>query len=405
MKSSQGIGVGQPMDAQRAGEPLSNTERSTMKQATDSPAEAPSGDSITDKLTELEVLFTDFLAWIPRTFDQQRGGFYYALSSVGEPRFEADIESTCAAMAAIDAMGLLPCVSQGMRGSIVNYLQTRQDPDTGYFFDPQNGMRNVERLRGRALNVSLKTLAMLGAAPLHPLPGTDNGDHTLAHLRSEAAFAEWLDHRPWDNSWLAQDNIQAQTSLISLLPEDEREARVSQAVDYVHNRQDPETGYAGSGSPYVLLSGAFKLALFCRDFARPVPLAEKIYASALDCIRAEDCLDACWLRNPIELVEVLAPHIGGVPQDDLAEIVSISTANASRFLEPDGGFSRKIGRSTASPNEVLLGLGLAEGDWNASTQLAARVRPALYRLASQVQPALPGHEAFGQASDATALGG
>lgn len=375
-----------------------------MNQAVDRPMKASSRDTITDQLAELEVLFAGFLSWIPRTFDPERGGFYYALSAVDKPEFEADIESTCAAMAAIEAMGLLPAVSDEVRGSVVNFLQQRQDPATGYFFDRQNEMRTVERLRGRALNVSLKTLTMLGAAPLHPLPGTGNGDESLEHLRSEAAFASWLDDRPWNNSWLAQDNIQAQTSLIQLLPQEQQQARVTQAINYVRSRQAAETGYAGDGSPFVLMSGAFKLALFCRDFGREVPLAENIYVSTLDCIHGQECLDACWLRNPIELVEVLAPQIGGVPLEDLAQIVSISTSNASGFLEPDGGFSRKIGRSSASPNEVPLGLGLAEGDWNASTQLAARVRPALYRLANQAQPSLPGHDGFGQALNAAAFG-
>ncbi len=376
-----------------------------MTKAVDSPAQASSEDTITTDLAELEGLFSGFLTWIPRLFDRERGGFYYALSSVNRPGFEVDIESTCAAMAAIEALGLLPSVPDQMRSLIVNYFQQRQDPATGYFFDPQNEMRAVERLRGRALNVSLKTLAMLGAEPLHPLPGKDDRDQTFDHLRSEAAFEDWLDARPWENSWLAQDNIQAQTSLIRLLPADQREARVSQAIDYVHHRQDQATGYAGGGSPYALMSGSFKLALFCRDFVRPVPLAGQIYASTLECIRNEECLDACWLRNPIELVEVLAPQLGGVPREDAAEIVRVSTGNASAFLEFDGGFSRKIGRSSASPNEVQLGLGLAEGDWNASTQLAARVRPALYRLAGRVQPALPGHERFRRALEVAAFNG
>ncbi|BCW44948.1 hypothetical protein [Arthrobacter sp. StoSoilB5] len=362
------------------------------------------GETITDGLTALDGLFADFLRWIPRLFDPERGGFYYALSSTNQPEFEADIESTCAAMAAIDELGLLPSVTDSVRARIVNFLQERQDPESGYFFDRQNEMREVERLRGRALNVSLKTLSMLGASPLHNLPGQDKEDQTLEHLWSEAAFAAWLDARPWHNSWLAQDNIQAQTSLIRLLPQAQQEARVAQAIAYVRSRQDTATGHAGGGTPYVVLSGSFKLALFCRDFGRPVPLAQQIYASTLECIREEDCLDACWLRNPIELVEVLAPQIGGIPPSELADIVRISAVNASAFLEPDGGFSRKIGQSSASPNEIRLGLGAAEGDWNASTQLAARVRPALYRLAGQKQPALPWSNDFGQALHAAASG-
>ncbi|WP_432104172.1 hypothetical protein [Streptomyces sp. bgisy091] len=348
-----------------------------------------------DDLAGFESLFDGLLAWLPRLHDAQSGGFYYALSSRTQPQFAPDIESTCMALRIIKQYDLLESLPASVHAGLVRFLQARQDPDSGFFFDPHNEMRTIERMRGRALSSALDALENLGVRALHPLPGTGATEDTyLHHLQSVASFEAWLDERPWDNSWMAQDNIQAQSSLIKLLPEERQDELVDAALAHVLRRQDLKTGYAGGGAPYVRLSGAFKLALFCRAFDRPVPYAERIYESTLACLREETCEDACWLRNPLELIEVLQPQLGPLPQTELAEVVHISTRNARRFAQPDGGFSRSSDGASPSPNEVVLGLGLAEGDLNASVQLATIVRPTLYRFADVEVPRAGGPDAW-----------
>ena len=120
-----------------------------------------------------------------------------------------------------------------------------------------------------------------------------------------------------------------------------------------------------------------------------MPRADEVYAAAFEVIRTEDCTDACWLRNPVELVDVVGAQRGGVPPQDVAELVTITTRNAVPFARPDGGFSRHVGASVPAPNEVRLGLGLDEGDLNATHQFVTTVRPTLYRLTGLDAPSLP----------------
>ncbi|SOD64404.1 hypothetical protein SAMN06297387_116128 [Streptomyces zhaozhouensis] len=68
-----------------------------------------------------------------------------------------------------------------------------------------------------------------------------------------------------------------------------------------------------------------------------MPGAERIREATLRCVREEECADACWLRNPIELVEVLEPQLGAMSRRDTDELVRLSTANAARFAAADGG--------------------------------------------------------------------
>lgn len=350
--------------------------------------DATSARGTEDDLAEFDRMFARVLEWLPRLWDRERGGFYYALSSTTRSEFEADIESTAFAVNIIRGAGLLTELPGTVRSGIVAYFHERQDPESGYFLDRHNEMREIERLRGRALDMATTALTILGATPRYPLPSASGSPYTR-HVESVASFEAWLANRPWDDSWLAQDNIQAQASLLMLLPADLREILVDSALCEVQSRQDPATGFAGDGVPYNRLSGAFKLALFCRQVGRPLPLAHEIYNASFAVIRTEECTDACWLRNPVELIDVLGEQMGGIPETDLAELVRVTTENSARFLRPDGGFSRHVGRSVPAPNDVRLGLGLDEGDLNATHQFVKTVRPTLYRLAGVEAPPLP----------------
>ncbi|MFE7505379.1 hypothetical protein [Promicromonospora sp. NPDC057488] len=341
------------------------------------------------ELAEFDHLFVNVLDWLPGLWDRERGGFYYALSSTGASEFEADIESTAFAVNIIARAGLLGSLPRAVRTALVRFFQDRQDRRSGYFLDPQNEMREIERLRGRALDMATSALARLGAEPLYPLPDPGTGATAYTrHVESVDAFEEWLDQRPWENSWLAQDNIQAQAALLMLLPDSRRDALVGTAIRYVSARQDPVTGFAGEGVPYNRLSGAFKFALFCRQVGHAVPRAREIYDAAFEVIRTQECTDACWLRNPVELIDVVGAQLGGVGERDVAELVRITTANSRGFARDDGGFSRHLGHSLEAPNEVRLGFGLDEGDLNATHQFVTTVRPTLYRLAGVAAPAL-----------------
>src|SRR5690606_2759095 len=149
---------------------------------------------------------------------------------------------------------------------------------------------------------------------------------------------------------------------------------------YLNGIQHPDTGFWGEGTPYVQLSGTFKLHLLYKRFGMPLPRKERIYAAILHTLRTEKAVDMCYVRNPISLLDSLEAEI---PPDEMTEITSVTLDNMARLKQEDGGFSRELGHSPPAPNvaqvkpgelypdmpaAVPLGLGEAEGDMNAGTQ-------------------------------------
>lgn len=332
-----------------------------------------------EKLEQFDHLYKGFYTWLAGQYDPEYGGFYYARSSKGDPRFQPDIESTAQAINILEASDLLKTMPETMRHKLIVFFQSRQVPE-GYFFDPHNNMRKVDRMVGRAVNYSSNCLRRLGAKPIYPLPGTKGMATLPDYLKSVDGFRKWLDERPWDYAWMAGDNIQAAGIFIRQLPEGERTVLLNLVWDYLETHQDPVTGMWGGGRPYIRLSGAFKLALFYDMFHKEIPRADRIYQSVLKTLREDVSEDMCWTRNPMDLLRVLHYQLGSYPEKDLTEVIEITYRNLKQYLKPDGGFSRHPDRSLETPNNVQLGKGLVEGDMNAGTQ-AVRIRSLCYSLA------------------------
>jgi hypothetical protein len=237
----------------------------------------------------------------------------------------------------------------------------------------------VDRMVGRAVAYSSGCLRMLGARPLYPLPGERGRESMPPYLKDLGTFSAWMDGRPWDYAWMACDNISVCATYLRNLPLEDRGPYMDLLWSYLRDRQDPQTGFWGGGRPYVRLSGAFKLATLYRAFDRPMPREEALYRSLLKTIREDESEDMCWTRNAMDLLLTLKPQLPPLPEEEKAEILSITRKNLGRYLKADGGFSRHRESSLETPNNVPLGLGLAEGDMNASTQ-ALRIRSLGHEL-------------------------
>ncbi len=334
------------------------------------------------QLRDMDALLKDFYRWLAGQYDPQSGGFYYAHSSIGHPEFQPDIESTAQAVNIMAASGLIPAMPEWMKKGLISFFHQRQQPESGFFYDPHNGMAKVDRMAGRAVNYSVSSLRLLGAAPLYPVPGVGGTGTLPEYMRDLPPFKRWMSERTWSNAWSACDNISATTIFIEHLPEKEKQAYLDAVVDFLAEKQDPETGMWGGGRPYIRISGVFKLMLFYRRFNIPLPGAREILASLFQALRADTSEDMCWTRNSVEVLAALKYQISGIPRADIAECFEITLKNLGRYLKADGGFSRHLESSMESPNEMPLGLGLAEGDMNAGTQ-ALRVRNLCYGIAGE----------------------
>jgi hypothetical protein len=110
-------------------------------------------------------------------------------------------------------------------------------------------------------------------------------DSLPEYMQSPAVFRKWLEDRPWDDAWMAGDNIQATGVFLRQLNEADRSVLLNLVWDYLETHQDSETGMWGGGRPYIKLSGAFKLALFYGSLRRKFPRAGRTYQSILKTLR------------------------------------------------------------------------------------------------------------------------
>lgn len=334
--------------------------------------------------------FQGFFEWLDGQYDEDSGGFYYAASSRRSGMLAPDIESTAQALNILERTGLLGRWSDAMRRKTVRFFQARQDPATGFFYDPDPNMRRDEVMVVRALGYSLGALRKFGETPLHPLP--ERSIATPGYMDTPAAYGEWLRTVSLSNSWRGCDRLSASAAHLLVLPPEKRAPYLREVFSYLAAIQDPDSGLWGEGSRYVRISGTFKLHIFYRRFEVPLPREAEIYRSILETLRRDEAVDMCYIRNPISLLSSLKIRI---PVDELEEIAAITLANMGRLKQDDGGFSRELGHSVPAPNvaqvksgedypdmpaPVPLGLGEAEGDMNAGTQ-AILIRYTLRELA------------------------
>jgi hypothetical protein len=341
---------------------------------------------------ELDGLFDGMYGWLAKLYDPQTGGFYYALSSRNDPKFQPDIESSSFAIAMLVRADLLKQLPESMRQKMIAYFLDRQDPQSGYFLDPQNNMKDIPRMRGRALNMSLKALDHLGAKPRHPVPGAAR-DPNIKHLESPAAYVDWIKKRDWRSAWGALDHLQSETSIIRNLPQDRREALVDAAVAYLAELQEPDTGLWGKGDPFVRVSGAVKAAWYYHALDRKIPRPDKIHQSTIVCLQKNVPNHFCFVRNPVSLLQELSEEKVKSSPQEMQDVLRISIRNLKRFLRRDGGFSVFPDRSNPAPNGVKLGQGLDEGDLNATVQ-ADLVRYQLYELLGEKPKPHPSAKRF-----------
>jgi hypothetical protein len=332
-------------------------------------------------LGEIDLLFKNFYTWLSSLYDYETGGFYYAKSSITSSEFKPDIESTGQAIHILERSNLMRTLPEWMKIKFIEFFQKRQDSKTGFFYDPQNGMREVDRMVARALAYSVNCLSILGTKPLYPVPGQKGLDSLPEHLKTKEKLVKWMEERDWSYSWMACDNISATSIYMRNLPEKEKNEYLDIIWNFLERKQDKETGMWGEGRPYVKISGAFKLSLFYNNLGQNMPNLDIIYKFLLKTLREDISEDMCWTRNPIDMLNSLKPKMGILPENELSEIIEITYNNLKKYLKPDGGFSRHLDISLAMPNNVQLGKGLVEGDMNAGTQ-ALKIRDCCYLLAT-----------------------
>ncbi|UUZ86002.1 hypothetical protein LJK88_22750 [Paenibacillus sp. P26] len=251
-------------------------------------------------LQAMDALFVHYYDWLAGQYDPVTGGFYYARSSKTMPEWTPDIESSAQALNILIRSGLLGDIPPSMRERLVRFYQQKQDPLTGYFYDADPNMRKDEVMVARALGYCTNVLQRLGAEPLYPLPSLSG--RMPDYMVSPEAFTEWLKSVSLANSWRGCDYLSSCWMYLSQLAEEARKPFRDALFRYLSSIQDPESGLWGEGCLYIRISGTFKLNILYERLGERSPHGERIYRTLLHCLRNDEALDMCWVRNPIDLL-------------------------------------------------------------------------------------------------------
>jgi hypothetical protein len=177
---------------------------------------------------------------------------------------EVTLYSSCFAAMTLHYLGELSSCGDVTLRSWADYINTWQDPETGYFLGPEikteeltSPKHDYEHIAMHLTAHALPALDLLGSRPAHPLEFAKDFLH-LPYLR------EWLDRRDWTDAWLEGNNLlfvgQFLIHLRDVEQMEEGEAAIRFLLQWLNSRVDPRTGLWGTDghcTPFVAMCGGY----------------------------------------------------------------------------------------------------------------------------------------------------
>ncbi|NLN17866.1 MAG: hypothetical protein GX162_01125 [Firmicutes bacterium] len=377
-----------------------------------------------EALQELNSIFDkDVLMWVASMYDPETGGFYYARSAIGREGFAADIESTSQALSFLKSMGIFDSMPEDIRQRFITFFQSRQDPVTGYFYDPQFGSNVSNSKRSRNLSQAVGRLRDLNAEPLYPLPyskerqvgqtdsfnlygslllggqtgigigGAADVSRTVniptlpEYLTSAEALRRWMESFDWENRpWNAGHNVSsARTEIIQV-------GLVDVVYEFIEEIQNPDTGLWGKGRTLEEVSAAMKLSGYYVD--RPYPRAKKMVESTIYAIKNHTPTAIVHIRNPVDLITTAIirgavgydPEIEALLRENMPLFITWAKESLLRFKQPDKAFSYHENGSSRTSQGAVVSLGWAEADMNGTMAGAHATINYFYQLLGLSRP-------------------
>lgn len=357
------------------------------------PREVLAALSAVDALCGRETL--DFMLSL---YDPDSGGFYYCPSARDHVQFGTNLESTNQALNFLQTGGaaglngnirdLIPAQAQGR---LLTAVKLAQDPEDGYFYNSWQGKQVGRAKRERDLTAAVSILKRFGAEPLYPLPAERLSEAEAVnlagvndHLASEESFLRWLDALNWNDPYSAGSLIAASVNTIGAA------GLLDTACAYLSARQNRDTGLWGEGETYDAANAAMKIGAVYAAAMVPYPNMEKAADSVIRTVTGPDQPETiCEVWNPLEALNYMYAACGyQVPElvrtklkACILDLIRVTEANMQLFRKPDGGVSYYRGFGQAETHGSPAGLGLAEGDVDATYIGTLQIRRSLYQLA------------------------
>ena len=342
------------------------------------------------------VLSQDVVDWLAGLYDPDAGGFYYCESGRDNQGFSADIESTYQAFCMLSELGFFAddkYIPEEIKTKVGEYIQQRQAEDDGYFYDPQFGKNVTVSKRERNLGHGKSLLSMTGFKALYPYPDertkaksfakTADSDSLPEMYQSAEAYRKWISDQPWStNPYASGNNVAASSSMAKSLGYGDI------IIEELNKRQNAETGlWGGSDRTYLQLNASMKCAAAYQTVNYPYPNMDNMIDSVVYIVENDMPGEMASTWNPLALLKYAKTTHGGVftpgerarLEAAAPRIISKIADDVMTYKQKDGGFSYYRDHSSAESQGALVGLGLAEGDINAS-YMALLIRSDCYGL-------------------------
>lgn len=246
--------------------------------------------------------------------------------------------------------GKLETLTPGQKQAWAEYLNSWQDPESGYFLGPELAPEKMSGDKHSPEHVSqhlaahvLPALNLLNASPAYSL--------SFAHAYTDLHFLQqWLDARDWSEAWLEGNNLLFVGQFLIYLRDIEGVSSASAALDllfeWLDAEVDPETGLWGTNGycsrPAALYGGYHQLLLYYYE-DRPIRYPTRLIDVALSLQNADGSFDphgrgsACQDTDAIDILVNIYKLI-----DYKRPQVRITLRRALEYVlymqMPDGGF-------------------------------------------------------------------
>lgn len=374
--------------------------------------EASHGKEIAEATADLFSIYTDGIyKWLAGLWDRDIGGFYYSNSARDNDGFLPDIESTAQALGHLEGAGIVSNMMEypkSMRDKVVKFLQSKQDPDDGYFYHPQWGKEIGTSRRARDMNNALGVIKDFGATPLYT-PACDRIREQMAnnsadaenstvpeHLRSKAAFVEYLEGLGINkNSYSVGHRIGAQAA--EIIAAGLRDT----AYEFLNSTQR-ENGLWEDTLTYGASNGLMKISCAYRSLKGVLPRMDKAFDASVEIALSDADMYqgiTCVYNPPFTILNLLETmkDIGDTDayerskkklRDKAPALLRVTKEKVSKFAEPDGSFSYCVGHPAITSQGVHVCVPkLPESDVNANS-LASGSRTRLLRVLDITPPPL-----------------
>lgn len=357
------------------------------------------------------VFDSSMLSWLGALFDRDIGGFYYSNSARDGEEFFPDIESTGQAIGILKFTGVINSykdIPEIVRSGIACFVCSCEDPENGFFYNPQWSKDEVDKKlarRSRDSRWAVDLAEMCNFKIPHPTIFSKikdgSGSSTPQFLKNEEEFIEYLASLDWQ-----KDVYKNMHTLVSQYDQIIDAGLGEIALKHISSLQNKDTGLFGYG--FIKEENLIKVLRTALTFflmmKRPMPMYEEAFAYALKCAGSTKVYDISYLASSWGTISAIIKSLteyGGEAgkraaeellvknSDILAEVITNTEEYLKRFKKPDGSFSyTEHSSSSTSQSMPVAKFNSFEGDVN-GTVLAVSVANAVVRLLSSNKIFLP----------------